>query len=668
MSCELTDEQLLHDYRTSRSDAAFAGLVRRYADLVYSAALRQTRNPGLAEEATQAVFLALARKASSIRDGSVVAGWLIIAARREALGILRQHARRAERELHAATMNPSSPPNPLDDAWQRIEPLLDEGLAALREADRNAVVLHFLRGQTFRDVGAALGFSEEAARKRVSRALEVLRDFLAARGVGYPASTVAGVLVAFAVQPAPSALAAGVTAVVAGAGVSSGSLFTITSTQTLKLMALINTKTIVVAAVTVAAIPVAMQWHENKELRREVATLSAALEQRAAVASTATEPLPPAQREVTAVEPEPAASPQLATMDLMQQAIALISSGRPNEEAVKEIELLLARIPIADIARAAAATESIPNRNWRTGFLNMLLTRWAKSDGLAAATYLVENVKGQDQLALLTGVLPAWTSQDPEGAWQWFQKTARIQLNFDSRGMHNGALKEMFTTMGRGDFARGLQRTNELQDIDLNNACLGLSEGARTLDERLLLIARVDAIPDTRARDDVRKSVFSVWAGNKPEEAKGYVESLADPAARSAVAQHVGLGLLATQEPAKAADWWLGHTTDADRSSALKQIAQRWAEIDLVGTAEWLGKQGNGPEVDGAKNLFAALAARRAPETAIEWASAINDEAKRIEAVRMTYRLWRQQNTADADAWLAKSRLTASQRQAVTQP
>jgi RNA polymerase sigma factor (sigma-70 family) len=259
MSLEFSDEQLWQDYRTSRSDAAFASLARRYADLVYSAALRQTRNPGLAEEATQAVFLALVRKASSIRDGSVVAGWLIVAARREALGILRQHARRAERELRAATMNSSSSPNPLDDAWHRIEPLLDEGLAALRETDRNAVVLHFLRRQTFRDVGAALGFSEEAARKRVSRALEVLRDFLAARGVAYPASTVAGVMAAFAVQPAPAAIAAGVTAALAGADVASSSLFTIFSTQSLILMAWTKTKTIIVAAVTVAAIPVAMQ-------------------------------------------------------------------------------------------------------------------------------------------------------------------------------------------------------------------------------------------------------------------------------------------------------------------------------------------------------------------------------------------------------------------------
>jgi hypothetical protein len=374
---------------------------------------------------------------------------------------------------------------------------------------------------------------------------------------------------------------------------------------------------------------------------------------------------------VAAIDSEPAAakSSQLAAADLMHRAIALASSGKSREEAVKEIEPLLAQIPLAEIAQAADAAQRMADREWRTGFLHMLLTRWAKSDGLAAATYLAQSVKGEAQLALLSGVLPAWTAQDPEAAWNWFQKTARTQLNFDARGMHNSALKEMFAVMGRNDFARGLDRATELHGIDLNNAHLGLSEGVRTFDERLRLIAQVDAIPDPREREESRKSVFSVWAASKPDEARSYVEALADPVGRSVAAQYVGLGLLATsQEPAQAADWWLRQTTETDRSSALKQITQRWAEIDLVGTAEWLGRQGNGPEVDGAKNSFAILAAQRTPETAIEWASAINDEARRIQAVRSVYRIWRGQNSADADAWLAKSRLTPNQQQTVMQP
>src|ERR1041384_1538177 len=133
MERERTDGQLLADYSSQGSESAFAELIRRHTDMVYSAALRQTRNPALAEEATSAVFLAVARKAPSLSKRETLAGWLIVAARREANGLLRQTARRVHREILAATMNAPSSPNPLDVAWDRMELLLDEALAALRD-------------------------------------------------------------------------------------------------------------------------------------------------------------------------------------------------------------------------------------------------------------------------------------------------------------------------------------------------------------------------------------------------------------------------------------------------------------------------------------------------------------------------------------------------------
>src|SRR5262245_49304055 len=112
MEREQTDGQLLADYSGQNSESAFSELVRRHTDLVYSAALRQTRNPALAEEVTSAVFLAVARKASVLSKHETLAGWLIVAARREATGLLRQHARRSRRENLAATVNAPSSPNP----------------------------------------------------------------------------------------------------------------------------------------------------------------------------------------------------------------------------------------------------------------------------------------------------------------------------------------------------------------------------------------------------------------------------------------------------------------------------------------------------------------------------------------------------------------------------
>jgi hypothetical protein len=125
---------------------------------------------------------------------------------------------------------------------------------------------------------------------------------------------------------------------------------------------------------------------------------------------------------------------------------------------------------------------------------------------------------------------------------------------------------------------------------------------------------------------------------------------------------------MASTDLARVADWWLRQTTEADRSTALNEISLRWAEIDLVGASEWLTKRGNGPEMDRAKHSFAIQASQRAPETAANWANAITDQKRRLEALRTVYRLWRGQNANEAQTWLANSRLTPEQQQAVREP
>ena len=133
MEHEMNDWALLRDYSEGRSEAAFAELVRRHADLVYSSALRQTGDPHLAGDVAQAVFLSLARKGATISRAAVIPGWLIHATRRESANLLRDRARRSRREQLAAEMHSSPQPNPLDAAWEGVAPLLDEGLATLRQ-------------------------------------------------------------------------------------------------------------------------------------------------------------------------------------------------------------------------------------------------------------------------------------------------------------------------------------------------------------------------------------------------------------------------------------------------------------------------------------------------------------------------------------------------------
>jgi RNA polymerase sigma factor (sigma-70 family) len=228
------DMELVRQYARDKTEEAFATLVSRHVNLVYSVALRLVRDPHLAGEVTQTVFIILARKAGSLSPRTIVAGWLCQTARYTSAKALTQQHRRQQREQEAYMQSPLNEPDP--EAWRQIEPLLDEAMAELGEKDHNALVLRYFEGRNFKDVSAALGTSEAGAKMRVNRALEKLRKFFARRGLTFSTAAVAGAVSANSVQAAPSGLAATATAAaVKGTAVSTSTLTLLKTT--LKLMA-----------------------------------------------------------------------------------------------------------------------------------------------------------------------------------------------------------------------------------------------------------------------------------------------------------------------------------------------------------------------------------------------------------------------------------------------
>ncbi len=204
-----TDLQLLSRYNRLQAEDAFAELVRRHVDLVHSAALRQVRSPQLAEEVAQSVFIDLARQARLLAPETILSAWLYEVTRRTAIDVVRREARRQLREQIATEMNAM---NATAADWTHIEPLLDEAMHALDETDRAAVLLRYFENKSLREVGAALGTSDDAAQKRVSRAVERLREFLAKRGVTVGASGLVVIISTNAVLVAPAGLSAALAA------------------------------------------------------------------------------------------------------------------------------------------------------------------------------------------------------------------------------------------------------------------------------------------------------------------------------------------------------------------------------------------------------------------------------------------------------------------------
>jgi RNA polymerase sigma factor (sigma-70 family) len=215
------DTELLRRYVRESSQEAFTEVVRRHVDFVYATALRQTGSPVRAGEVTQAVFIDLARKAQRLTDRDALAGWLHTSARYAAASLRRSEARRQAREEAAHVIEELARESDASVDWPRLRPILDEALGELRPRDREAVLLRFFKQRTFGEVGASLGLTEEAARKRVSRGVEQLRRVLARRGV---TSTIAALELAMASQAAvaaPAGLAATVAVAASAAGAAS---------------------------------------------------------------------------------------------------------------------------------------------------------------------------------------------------------------------------------------------------------------------------------------------------------------------------------------------------------------------------------------------------------------------------------------------------------------
>jgi RNA polymerase sigma factor (sigma-70 family) len=242
------DNELLRKYVDKQSEVAFAALVARHLNLVYSAALRQARNPHLAEEISQATFIIFARKARDLRPGVVLAGWLIRTVRFVAAAELRTAARRQRREAESLRQSMIQLESTESTDWSQIAPFLDEAIAQLGRTDRDAITLRFLQQKPLRDVGLALGVDADAAQKRVSRALEKLRHFFLKRGVAFTAVALAAALSANSSQAAPAGLAAAITSVSAAKSGAVGSSTMSLIHTTLKLMAWSKFKSVAVAS------------------------------------------------------------------------------------------------------------------------------------------------------------------------------------------------------------------------------------------------------------------------------------------------------------------------------------------------------------------------------------------------------------------------------------
>lgn len=256
----LTDSlKLLRAYADRGDEAAFRQLVESYLDLVYSTAVRRVGGDAkLAEDVTQTVFADLARKARALREVELLGGWLHRHTGFVAANLVRSEQRRRVREQEVVQMNALN--DPPDSGWQHLAAELDETIESLETPERQVILLRFFERRDFRAIGQMLGVSDDAAQKRVSRALEKLRELLAHRGVTLEVALLGALLSGKAIKAAPAGLAAKVASLALASAAAGSGLTLAVNTLTHSLWL----KTAVVGVVVVATVWLLLANHATR--------------------------------------------------------------------------------------------------------------------------------------------------------------------------------------------------------------------------------------------------------------------------------------------------------------------------------------------------------------------------------------------------------------------
>jgi RNA polymerase sigma factor (sigma-70 family) len=647
MSADLAepdDHVLLSRYVQQKSEPAFGALVRRHVNHVFSAAWRRVNGDrALAEDVTQMVFTDLARKAAGLPPDVVLGGWLHRHTGFTASKAIDRDRRRRRREQEAATMTAlhSTTDDPL---WRDAAPLLDQALDQLPAADRDAVVLRFFQKHDFRQVGAALGVSDDTAQKRVARALEKLRAFLSRRGVTGTAGALSTVLATQAVTAAPTSLAGSVAgSALAGAAVSGiglgGWWAALSAASRWKLAAALA---LVAAA---AAAPVVLQQRELRRLNTENRTLR----ERAVQTPTATSPTATPNPAVSAAATD-VTKPETPG-DLIGQAAKVLRGGAQDITSTTQALALLARIPVKELQASLGHVAAVADEPAQALLYKYLISRWAETEPWQALQYTQTALPQQCRAGVFEGVLTAWAGRNPESALAWFQK---------SGGSAPPSMREsLLATIFRGLASRNLPKAVESlgwleRENERAEALRGLLEAVHAEGDRTQLLAALDTLKDEEARLQARRAVVEMWGQRDPAAAAVFVETVGNAWERMRLMDSLGLAWLQI-DPEKASEWWIKQAPGPD---TLIKIMNVWGHNDPNPAGAWLARQGSGPDSDPARMTFSRQVAELDPEIALRWAETITDPAQREATVVHVFQRWQARDAAAAQSFLQKTNWT----------
>ena len=627
----MEDQSLLNQFARSGSEDAFRALVSRHLGLVLTVAERRTGNRSQAEDIAQNVFSALAGKAQRLRSHATIVGWLHRATINEcALVHRRQNA-------HSRKMNAFSE-HLVNDAegsnvWSDALPELDAAINGLADADRELILLRFFERKSFREIGDSLAKSESAAQKQGERALNRLGDILRNKGVAITGVALTSGLSSQAIPVVSERL---VTAI------SSGALKTVSTLTTPSILTELframnpmqNTAVLVVGAI--AAVPLAIQWKSNQDLKAQLEAL--ANRPPAPVVQTAAPPkasVAVAKPRIPRQSETPTAAATVTPLGMPDQ-IDTWESALYEQDPVRRaqrIGQLLAALTAADATNVAAAFANARKSGKRfSEEYRLFLRAWGRLDGKAAMDFLVAanglKKASSDMMAALAG----WSSSNPYAATEWIDG---LPKEFNPENLIYGLLDgwSMVDFYAAAAYAETRPRSP-----------------SRNRFRKLLLQRSLDAggIPAAQQwfsniSNNDHNSLYKQYAFDEVIQAMLY----RDPSAAALWISQMGeqkyitskpviqtAGALAKTAPLQAMQWLENVSLEkpVDSLHGKSRVLNQWAASDPAGAGAWLSQQLAGAGYDRMAGEFARLIAGTDATSAGEWARSIGDTRVRENA------------------------------------
>ena len=554
---DATDNSLLRDFVESCSEAAFAALVARHANLVARIIKSRIRDQAACEDLVQLVFCLMARKAKTLVEHPSIPGWLVQTAVFESKKHLRSEANRMKRETLHHQLAQQEEAAFTDEQFACVA----AAIAGLPEKFRAPLLMRYYEGETYRAIAERIGRSEGASQKLVSRAIEALRGLVERRSAGVGSAAAFTALLTATLSPkagaAPNASALASASLELSSGVStaaliSNTIYTMTATQ-LKIGA---------AVALVATIPIALQWSSNRDLRERVAELETGASMQGASATGNRYSAPhaltkgrnsPEVHRSGAVEAVPSTAELLKSFD-----VAAVRGGRRSQEWQNAMRSLSA----LDAAQLKGLIGAIAMTDYgalaKKEASHAIVEQLSRIDPGAAADYLLETVGP----AALGRAMKEWAQRDPEGAYSWLinkQRTGDLLSRGTDGAGHQNPFSELLTGMAIADPSRALSAWADVPH-DLGPESLqGVVGSLRTDEHRQAFLNQVQTLPD-ETRAATASLAYAIGLGQLVplEEVVPEISRLElEPAARSqAILEIASEGLFHGGEVAASnADW-----------------------------------------------------------------------------------------------------------------